>query len=331
MTSPEPRTRRWILRALAGAGVAPAPALAQTPPQTAAISPGEAGARLESAFDQAMRVTVPVRINGRGPFAFVVDTGANSSVLSQDVADACGLIPAGAAPVHGILASTPAALMQVDRFEVGGLRSARLRLPALPRGALGADGLLGLDVLRDRRMLLDFRARTFDIAPSRDGLPVKPADSASRIRSPRAPVTVAARFRSGQLIIIDAAVGRRRITAFLDSGSQVTVANMALRQLVLTAQPRLGAAMFRSRLISATGQASDAEFGPLPGLRIGGVGLSPSLVAFADLHIFNLWDLQATPSLLIGVDVLRLFDKVAFDFGQRQITFWPSTHPAVAL
>jgi hypothetical protein len=47
------------------------------------------------------------------------------------------------------------------------------------------------------------------------------------------------------------------------------------------------------------------------------------LVAFADLHIFDLWDLQARPTVLIGVDTLRRLDRVAFDFGRKLITFWP--------
>lgn len=304
-------SRRSALAALAALGT---PAGAQ-----------DAGARLESAFDQSTRLSVPVFLNGEGPFAFVVDTGANSSVVAAEVAERCGLPADGSAPVHGILSATPAPLVRVGRLRVGDVMSRNLRLPVLPKETLGAQGLLGLDVLRGRRVTLSFVDKTFEIAPSGEG-PRYTRGPDSRVPTSSDPIVVPARFRSGQLVIVDASVSRQTVTAFLDSGSQVTVANGALRQLVLTAQPRLGEALMRSSLISATGQQAVADFGPLPGLRIGRMPLSPELVAFADLHIFKLWGLNETPALLIGVDLLRMFDKVAFDFGQRQIVFWPPIH-----
>src|SRR5471030_2461470 len=53
--------------------------------------PPDDGARLETAFDQAKRMTVPVYLNGQGPFGFVVDTGANRTVVATEVAAACNL------------------------------------------------------------------------------------------------------------------------------------------------------------------------------------------------------------------------------------------------
>jgi hypothetical protein len=321
------RTPIWSRRAAVGGlgALALAPGLvdAQPPPEgTAPDLPLDRGAQLESAFDQAARMAVPVRLNGQGPFTFVVDTGANSSVVSREVAEQCRLPSAGFAPVHGILMVEPAPMVRVARFQVGDVRSTNLRLPLLERDTLGADGLLGLDMLRGRRMTLDFAAHGFDIAPSGTG-PAVGRLRDGHIGDAAAAVTVPARFRSGQLIIVDASVAGRAVTAFLDSGSQVTVANRVLKELVLTAQPRLGAALVSSTLISATGQRAQADFGPLPGLRIGRMKIETPLVAFADLHIFELWKLQQTPSLLVGVDLLRRFDKVAFDYGRKELTFWP--------
>ncbi|MDB5446776.1 MAG: hypothetical protein JWQ97_2093 [Phenylobacterium sp.] len=326
MNRPTSWSRRRTLAALAAAcSLGKASALAQAPtqvPAEPALPPGDAGARLESAFDQATRVSVPVLIDGRGPFPFVVDTGANSSVIGEQTARACALPVVAEAPVHGILSAQPAPIVQVKALQVGDVRSNHLRLPVLPESALGAAGLLGVDMLRNRRMVLDFAGKSFEIASSRSSAAFAPGRD-SHISAPGEPVVVAARFRSGQLIIIDASAADRPLTAFLDSGSQVTVANNALRDLVLTAQPRLGAALINSSLVSATGQRASANFGPLPGLRIGRLLIDAPLVAFADLHIFELWKLQQTPSLLIGVDVLRRFQKIAFDYGRKELTLWP--------
>jgi hypothetical protein len=265
---------------------------------------------------------VPVFIDGKGPFPFVVDTGANSSVIGVETAQACGLPVVAYAPVHGILSAQSAPLVRVRTLQVGDVRSRDLRLPMLPESALGVSGLLGVDMLKNRRMVLDFDGQSFSIANSQAGSYIA-AGANSRLDAPDAPVTVPARIRAGQLIIIDASASGRAITAFLDTGSQVTVANGALRELVFAAQPRLGAGLISSSLISATGQRAQAAFGPLPGLRVGRLLIAAPLVAFSDLHIFALWKLQQTPSLLVGVDLLRRFKRIAFDYGRRELTLWP--------
>jgi hypothetical protein len=272
-------------------------------------------------------MTVPVFLDGKGPFGFVVDTGANRSVVAAEIASFCRLPDAGTAPVHGIIGAEPAPLAKVGRLRVGQVLSSNLKLPVVPQSRLGAAGILGLDILRNRRVVLDFHAQSFEIAPS-GVAPSIGHGGGSRLAALDQPVTVPARYRSGQLVILDAEAAGKGVTAFLDSGSQVTVANLALRDLAFAARPDLAARAIRSELISATGQRAQAEFARLPGLRLGGQALDSPLVAFADLHIFGLWDLLATPTILIGVDILRRFDKVAFDFARKQITFWPlRRHP----
>jgi hypothetical protein len=297
-------------------------AVEPAPPPSAAVQPPDAGAFLETAFDSAKRVGVPVYLNGQGPFEFVVDTGSNVSVVSTEVAEACRLPEAGQAVVHGILSAEPATLVGVGRFRVGKVVSAGLRLPRVQRSRVGADGILGLDMLRGRQIVLNFRNQTFEIAASDTGVQMGVGRN-SRLAAPGEPVTVPARFRSGQLVIIDAEAVGQEVTAFLDSGSQVTVANRATRNATLARRPELADRLIHSELMSATGQRAPAEFGPLPGLRLGGMSVEAPLVAFADLHIFDLWDLQSRPTVLIGVDTLRRFDQVAFDFSRKLITFWP--------
>lgn len=320
----------WSRRSVAAAiaiFAASSRAWAQGPPPAATgsrLAPDLPQARtvLETAFDEARRLSVPVFVNGRGPFQFVVDTGSNRSVLADEVADACGLQPVGVEAVHGILGAEPATMVHVSRLRVGGLVSADLRLPKSPRSRVGADGILGLDMLRDRRILLNFQRQTFEIEQSGVGM-IRGIGANSRLGAPGQGIAVPARFRSGQLVIIDARAASRPVTAFLDSGSQVTVGNRALRAEALAAQPDLADRMIHSSLMSATGQRAPAEFGPLPGLEIGGIRIPMPLAAYGDLHIFDLWELQDRPTVLIGVDVLRRFEQVAFDFARKLITFWP--------
>ncbi len=292
-----------------------------TPP----IAPPDMGAQLETAFDQAKRMVVPVFLNGKGPFGFVVDTGANRTVVATEIAAACGLPNAGKADVHGIAGAEPADLASVNRLVVGSVTSRNLVLPTLLRSRLGADGLLGVDVLAGRRMSLNFLDNRFEIAASGTGMAVVTGSgSDSRLRAYREPIQVPAAYRDGQLVILDAQVADVRVAAFIDSGAQVTVGNIALRDAVVHTHPEFGVRLAPVPLISATGQTAMGEFAPLPTLRLGGMQINQVLGIFAKLHIFELWKLDEQPAILIGVDVLRHFQDVTLDFGRRVVVFTPA-------
>lgn len=290
--------------------------LARTQPDQAPAT----GTRLETAFDEALRMTVPVYLNRRGPFQFVIDTGANRTVVGEETAARCNLESDGVAPVHGIAGVQPAPLVKVPRLRVGQVQSHGLSLPVLPKASLGADGLLGIDVLKNRRMRLGFRGNTFEIGPSGPGATVG-RGSDTRIRDPNAPIRVPARYRSGQLVIFDADVAGIPVRAFLDSGSQVTCGNETLRRLLVERAPEFARRMVHTQLLSATGQTAPADLADLPRLRLGGIGLNNIRAAFASLHIFKLWNLDDEPAILVGIDVLRNFDDVTLDFGRREVIF----------
>lgn len=321
-------TRRHALTTLAG-GLA-AGCVSGPPPREPLVSinlaqvkpeaPPATGTRLETAFDEALRMTVPVRLENRGPFQFVVDTGANRTVIGVETAAHCGLGGDGEASVHGIAGTQPAPLVKVKRLSVGEVQSRNLSLPVLPKASLGADGLLGIDVLKGRRMRLDFRGNTFEIGPSGYGAVVGRGTD-TRIPDPERGITVPAQYRSGQLVIFDADVAGVPVRAFLDSGSQVTCGNDVLRQTLIAQRPEFREHLVQTELISATGQTAPAVLAAMPRLRLGGIGLNNIRAAFAPLHIFSLWGLDDKPAILVGVDVLRNFDEVSLDFGRREVTF----------
>ena len=283
--------------------------------------PEDAGALLETAFDQARRMTVPVFIDSRGPFQFVVDTGANRSVVSAELAQKLALEHSGTAPVHGIAGVEPANLYKVRRMRVGQAFSSGLELPGLPSAKLGADGILGVDVLHNRRVTLDFTANRFEIGTSSKGGSIGRGHDTRLGEGGPQIVTIPARYRFGQLVIVGAEVAEVPVTAFLDSGSQISVGNLALRDAVLRQRPELAERLVQVPLISATGQVAHGELALLPSLRLGALKLQRMIAVFADLHIFRLWELQDRPAILVGIDVLRQFENVVLDFGRREVVF----------
>jgi len=327
--------RRKVALGLAGAslaGCATTPPLlinfADLPPPLAK-SGDEDTARAAAGADLAGRLTVPVLIEGRGPYPFVVDTGANRTVVSQELAGELGLIDAGPADIHGIAGIEPSRTVIIRRIEIDTVSAANLRAPTLPASRLGAAGLLGVDMMIGRLVTLDFRRGELRIARSRgDPTPsafnMRQASTGSQRQVAAARGVVAsARYRFGQLVIVGADVQGRRIMAFLDSGSQSTVGNLALRDRMNASGRDLRGPRYDVRLLSATGQTASGEYGVLPLLRLGGLDISGLGAVFSDLHVFDLWDLSREPSVLIGIDVMRQFDAIELDYGGRRIVFYP--------
>ena len=285
-------------------------------------------AQLVAASDIADRLTAPVMINEQGPYNFVVDTGANRTVVSTELAQALALPSAGRAQIHGIAGVEPAPTAFVARLDIGRVTSRRLRAPTLSRERLGADGLMGVDVLKNRRVTMDFRRNSLSISKADDDrIETVQNVSDSRLRGAQAGavgnnvVVVQARYRFGQLIIIDADMGGVPVTAFLDSGSQNTVGNLKLHEQLAGASRAFRPQISVVELISATGQRARGELTPVPPLRMGGLSVGNLTAVFADLHIFKLWELNDRPAILVGIDVMRHFEAIELDFGHRQVRF----------
>jgi predicted aspartyl protease len=253
------------------------------------------------------RMTAGVRVAGQGPFDFVVDTGANQSVISAELAARLDLPVNPPAPLNGV-AGVMMAPTTFAVLDIAGHRKPGAAFSILPEAALGAQGLLGLDHLGGQRLTLDFRTPSVRI------------ETAGRLWNAGHDVVVRGRQVSGQLTLVDADIAGLKITAFIDSGAQSTIGNMALRQLAADRGRALGA-WATTPIVSATGQTIEAELANLPHLRLGGVRLPNWPVAFADLHTFRMWNLVDRPAILVGVDILSRFESVSLDFVRDEVRF----------
>jgi hypothetical protein len=263
-------------------------------------------ADLRSILDIYKRMTGPVRVQATGPYRFVADTGANQSVISAELAAQLSL-PAGDIQALNGVAGVQMTPTVTATVQVGERTPRETVLSVLPAAAIGGPGMLGLDLLGDARLTLDFHNQSIaiDAGPSLPGLGEEIHARAYR--------------RDGQLTLVDANLAGIKVTAFLDSGAQDTIGNMALRELAVARYPM---APFRPiPIISVTGQTIDAQFADLPELSFGGLTLPSWPVAFADLHIFRMWGLIDRPAILIGVDVLSRFETVCLDFRHDQVRF----------
>ncbi len=300
-------SRRSLAHMLAAAGVLAHPGLARAQAQDGPET-NEPASRVAVTRDKATRLVAPVLINGQGPFDFLVDTGANRSCISKGLADDLGLLPGPMVSIRTMVGSHPRPTAQVDKLEIAGRNQRHVSIPVLPMPSQDSRGVLGVDWLKSRRLVLDFKGKGLEISPSR-----RETSSPNR-------VVVPARRRSGQLTMVDADMSGAPLTAMIDSGSQVSIGNAALRQLLGRADAG-HQHVEPVELTSLVGEKFQGEMGYLPFLRLGGLTLGNVPVVFADASIFRLWDLSTLPSIILGVDLLAQFDAVALDFGRSTVRF----------
>jgi predicted aspartyl protease len=287
--------------------------LATPPPGVLAPAEAEPPAVfLDTALDAIDRMTVEVFINGQGPFNFVVDTGADRSALSTTLAERLALERGPDVMLHGVGGSALTPTAKVPLMVAGDSRMKNAELPVLTPERLGVDGLLGVDMLDDRNVIMDFRRKRLEVRRS-SSMPA--AYSAAR------EVSVVADARFGRLAVANARVSGVRCVAFIDSGSGASMGNMALAQAIKLRVRRKPEPAMAVRLIGAAGEATVGELRIVRSIELGALKMTNLPLVLADLHIFDVWNLNSRPAVLLGVDVLKMFARVELDFGADRVKF----------
>ena len=304
------RRQALALLGAAGAGAALGPpafaaeASVSSLPE-AAFVPELQSDEVEAMQDARRRMTAPVMINGQGPFEFIVDTGTNRSVISRELATRLGLPEGPKTLLHSISGRESAASARVDSFRIGQREARRLIMPALSARTVGADGLLGVDGLKNQRVVMDFLDNVLTIEAS-----------SARIRDANVPA-IPARRRFGQLTVVDTDLEGIRVSVVMNTGSEMTVANSALRRALGRRLP-LGE-LAQVTLVGAAGDQAIGDYGGLPRFRLGPLRINNLRVVYADLHPFTIWDLTNRPAMLLGMDVMRFLERVTLDFGRNEV------------
>jgi predicted aspartyl protease len=252
------------------------------------------------------RMTISVEVNGTGPYRFVVDSGADSSVIGRRVAQALKLPQQGSVTVNGMTGSSIVPRVSVDELGLGPVSVPDLVLPVLEERDMGGDGMLGIDALADERLMLDFEKRTIAVEDAR-----KPAARWD------GEIVVTARRRRGQLILTQAKANGRQINAVVDTGTEITIGNSMLRNQIV----RRGGKLEQIAVTGVTGVTVNLDLARVGEIRLGSVILRNVPIAFADVPPFEIFGLTKEPALLLGTDLMETFRRVSLDFKARKVRF----------
>ncbi len=282
------------------------------PPETvAAPAPppeSETPEAMKLAKDDSARLTLPVMINGQGPFDFLIDTGSDRTVISRELADALKLPLGPHVIMHESAGVDNIQTAVIGELSIGARRIKHIEAPEVPAASLGAAGMLGVDALRNLHIVMDFKAMRLSSSDSRP----EPFETNT--------IVVHGRSRFGQLVLVDAEVRGVPVFVVLDSGSQLSVGNPALLKL-LTGHVLKPESRHEAEIISVTGRKMTVELDDITEAHIGGLEIRNMPLAFAQLHTFDRFGLIDQPALLLGMDVLRQCQRVSVDLRRKEATF----------
>ena len=251
------------------------------------------------------RMTVQVRIADQGPFRFLIDTGAQNTVLSTALAGRLDLRSTKKARLIGVAGTQEVDTVLVDQIDLGQRSFYGLTAPLLPGEYIGAEGILGLDSLQGQRVQIDFRKGLIAV------------DDAKALGGNRGyEIVVTARRKSGQLIMTDAVIDGVKVNVVIDTGAEYSIGNRAL-QTALAKKHGQGTVVLRS----VTGQEITADLGVAGTLKINDMNFVNVVIAYADAPPFEKLGLAQRPALFLGMRDMRALNRIAIDFSTRRIYF----------
>ena len=253
------------------------------------------------------RLTVQVLVNGSGPYNFIVDSGADTSVVGLHIARSLQLPLGTPAILNSMTARNIVDRVKVEHLTLGPSVIRDLQLPALRESDVGGDGMIGIDALVEQRLMMDFENRSIKVEDAR--IPWK--------RIPGEIVVVARRYR-GQLILTEVQAAGLTLDAVIDTGTQITIGNLALRDKLIR---RNREKFVTIPVTGVTGATAELQLAKIAELRLGPVVLNDVPMAFADVPPFKMFGIADQPALLLGTDLLESFRRISLDFRARKVRF----------
>jgi hypothetical protein len=256
--------------------------------------------------DRIGRIWTPVLINGQGPYRLVLDTGASRSAVTQKVVDEVALpVNTSAVKLRGVTGVAVVSAVKADTLQYGELLVENATMPIVADAFGGADGVLGGEGMKDKRIQIEFLKDRISIVRS-SGAPAPPGFS-----------VVPFKYALNRGMRVNVMVGPVRTTAVIDTGAQSTVGNLALRDALVRRRGKSD--VYDDAIIGVTEDIQQATHVRIPSIVAGQMIVRNADILFSDLQIFDHWLLNSRPSLIIGMDVLGVLDTLIIDYKRSEL------------
>jgi predicted aspartyl protease/Flp pilus assembly protein TadD len=262
---------------------------------------------------------VDVVVNGKGPFKFVIDSGAGFVVVSDDLAKRLKLRPiAGGGTSRGVSGDGrfPIVYGILDRMTLGDMSVENV--PTYIRKVQDGekariDGYIGLSVLSNFLVAVDYERRALELRPA--DTPVAPAAEGD--------LAVPYRITNGGMLSVRADIGKEVPLNFIvDTGATSTVVSQhAYERFNLVEKQHKGVTV---RVVGAGGVTENVPIVVLDRLDIQGGGPTKDFVRAIVLDLEPVNETAGfEQSGIIGSDILRFY-RVEFDFTRGMLVLRPN-------
>jgi predicted aspartyl protease len=272
---------------------------------SAALAPSSAKVKFRLAGGAQPLILLPVSVNDHGPFEFILDTGAGTSLLSPELAKRLELTVIGSKEGQTAGGKVSVSLAKLHSLAVGPAKLDNVDVGVVDLSQIGQavgakiDGDLGHNFLKYFRIIIDYREceirfddpKRLDYfgTSARTEIPI-------RLASPAKP-----------LILVDVhANGRGPFQFAIDTGTSTTAVTRPLaKELGLVSAP-IGAATTGGGQIAMTG-------GTLESFVVGGVRTDKMPVVVADFFEMLSSAVGAKLDGIVGYNFLHNY-KVMIDY-----------------
>src|SRR5437870_2974107 len=240
----------------------------------ATISPGSAKIKFRLAGGAQPLILVPVHVNDRGPFDFILDTGAGTSLLASDVAKQLELKTISSKEGQSAGGKVSVSLAKVDSLAAGEAKLGDVDVGIVDLSHIGKtigvtiDGDLGYNFLKHFRITIDYGARElrFDEPKSVEHFGTSArTELPMRLANPAKP-----------LILVEVhANGCGPFQFAIDTGTSTTVITPELAKELAVASSPMGAATTGGAHVAVTA-------GMLQSFIVGGAKVDNMTVVVAD-------------------------------------------------
>ncbi len=261
------------------------------------------------------RIVIEARVNGQGPYRFILDTGASISVIFEELAEEVALqpIPASDVMVHGVVASGTFPLVGVDRFDVGDVTWDEPRVVLLPDDAgvaISADGLLGVNFLSRYAVGFSASERIVRFYPQE-----VVAERAYRGWDP-IPLRTRPVGQGGAVAyFVDIEIGGRSLPAALDLGSGINMINVAGRDVLKLVPVRTRG---QDEVTGILGRSAALARFTARSVRTAGTRWRDEEFLVANFEIFEAFGLLDRPGAILGAGFFTQRDFV-LDFARSRL------------
>jgi predicted aspartyl protease len=258
-------------------------------------------------------ILLPVCVNDRGPFDFILDTGAGTSLLSSELAKQLEVKVIGSKEGQSAGGKVSVSLAKVDALVVGATKLEDVDVGVVDLSHIGKtvgakiDGDLGYNFLKHFRVTINYRDCELRLEDP------KRVESFTRDAKTEIPIRLASPAKP--LILVDVhANGRGPFQFAIDTGTSTSAITPELaKQLGIQTSP-VGAG-------TTGGAPVDFHAGSLQSFQLGGAKIDNMAVVVADFFSMLNAAIGAKLDGIVGYNFLRNY-KVVIDYPGKTLTLF---------